>query len=259
MTTDNLIGYDPLAWMDGEQIGEPPVVAPAEKESVAHELANAPIIDAEELIDFNETQAIKTEDELEEETVLDASDEEMADDALLEVIDEESSLEMKGDNNDVEADVDVEVEVDIIIESEADCHIDIDIHTNDDNTIDISIESQDSSTDADVNIIDMIIQEETQLEINNIDPIVRLNSDATIKSIEALYQQFKRVLDFHDIIEVNAVEVTTIDTATLQLLVSLKKEEKRLNKTIHILSPSSRFLESARLVGLSHVLDLEEV
>ncbi|MEN9897480.1 MAG: hypothetical protein RLZZ66_1129 [Pseudomonadota bacterium] len=255
MTTDNLIGYDPLAWMDGEQIGEPPVVAPAEKESVAHELANAPIIDAEELIDFNETQAIKTEDELEEETVLDASDEEMADDALLEVIDEETTLEMKGDNNDVEADV----EVDIIIESEADCHIDIDIHTNDDNTIDISIESQDSSTDVDVNIIDMIIQEETQLEINNIDPIVRLNSDATIKSIEALYQQFKRVLDFHDIIEVNAVEVTTIDTATLQLLVSLKKEEKRLNKTIHILSPSSRFLESARLVGLSHVLDLEEV
>ena len=108
-------------------------------------------------------------------------------------------------------------------------------------------------------MIDMIIQEETQIEINNIDPIVRLNSDATIKSIEELYQQFKRVLDFHDIIEVNAVEVTTIDTATLQLLVSLKKEEKRLNKTIHILSPSSRFLESARLLGLSNVLELDEV
>jgi len=45
----------------------------------------------------------------------------------------------------------------------------------------------------------------------------------------------------------------------LQLLVSLKKEEKRLNKTIHILSPSSRFLESARLLGLSNVLELDEV
>ncbi len=256
MTTDNLIGYDPLAWMDGEQIGEKPV-APAEQVSAANETDNAPIIDSEELVDFNESDDIETEteDEFEEENVVEASDEETADDSLPDVIDEASALEMSDDNDDVHTDVDI----DIIIESEDDCQIDIDIQTNDDNTIDISIDTQDSPSDDDINMIDMIIQEETQIEINNIDPIVRLNSDATIKSIEELYQQFKRVLDFHDIIEVNAVEVTTIDTATLQLLVSLKKEEKRLNKTIHILSPSSRFLESARLLGLSNVLELDEV
>lgn len=256
MTTDNLIGYDPLAWMDGEQIGEKPV-APAEQVSAANETDNAPIIDSEELVDFNESDDIETEteDEFEEENVVEASDEETADDSLPDVIDEASALEMSDDNNDVHTDVDI----DIIIESDDDCQIDIDIQTNDDNTIDISIDTQDSPSDDDINMIDMIIQEETQIEINNIDPIVRLNSDATIKSIEELYQQFKRVLDFHDIIEVNAVEVTTIDTATLQLLVSLKKEEKRLNKTIHILSPSSRFLESARLLGLSNVLELDEV
>ena len=254
MTTDNLIGYDPLAWMDGEQIGEKPV-APAKQVSDANETDNAPIIDSEELVDFNESDDIETAAEFEEENVIEASNEETADDSLPEVIDEESALEMSDDNNDVDRDVDI----DIIIESEDDCQIDIDIQTNDDNTIDISIDTQDSPSDDDINMIDMIIQEETQIEINNIDPIVRLNSDATIKSIEALYQQFKRVLDFHDIIEVNAVEVTTIDTATLQLLVSLKKEEKRLNKTIHILSPSSRFLESARLLGLSNVLELDEV
>jgi ABC-type transporter Mla MlaB component len=252
MTTDNLIGYDPLAWMDGEQIGEKPV-APAEQVSAANETDNAPIIDSEELVDFNESDDIETEteDEFEEENVVEASDEETADDSLPDVIDEASALEMSDDNDDVD--------IDIIIESDDDCQIDIDIQTNDDNTIDISIDTQDSPSDEDINMIDMIIQEETQIEINNIDPIVRLNSDATIKSIEELYQQFKRVLDFHDIIEVNAVEVTTIDTATLQLLVSLKKEEKRLNKTIHILSPSSRFLESARLLGLSNVLELDEV
>ena len=251
MTTDNLIGYDPLAWMDGEQIGEKPV-APAEQVSAANEPDNAPIIDSEELVDFNESDDIETEAEFEEEeNVIEASEEETADDSLPDVIDEASALEMSDDNDDVE--------IDIIIESDDDCQIDIDIQTNDDNTIDISIDTQDSPSDDDINMIDMIIQEETQIEINNIDPIVRLNSDATIKSIEALYQQFKRVLDFHDIIEVNAVEVTTIDTATLQLLVSLKKEENRLNKTIHILSPSSRFLESARLLGLSNVLELDEV
>ncbi len=258
MTTDNLIGYDPLAWMDGEQIGEKPV-APAEQVSAANETDNAPIIDSEELVDFNESDDIETEteDEFEEENVVEASDEETADDSLPDVIDEASALEMSDDNDDVDTDVDIDI--DIIIESDDDCQIDIDIQTNDDNTIDISIDTQDSPSDEDINMIDMIIQEETQIEINNIDPIVRLNSDATIKSIEELYQQFKRVLDFHDIIEVNAVEVTTIDTATLQLLVSLKKEEKRLNKTIHILSPSSRFLESARLLGLSNVLELDEV
>ncbi len=250
MTTDNLIGYDPLAWMDGEQIGEKPV-APAIQVSEANETDHAPIIDSEELVDFNESDDIETEAEFEEENVIEASEEETADYPLPDVIDEESSLEMSDDNDDVE--------IDIIIESDDDCQIDIDIQTNNDNTIDISIDTQDSPSDDDINMIDMIIQEETQIEINNIDPIVRLSSDATIKSIEELYQQFKRVLDFHDIIEVNAVEVTTIDTATLQLLVSLKKEEKRLNKTIHILSPSSRFLESARLLGLSNVLELDEV
>jgi ABC-type transporter Mla MlaB component len=258
MTTDNLIGYDPLAWMDGEQIGEKPV-APAEQVSAANETDNTPIIDSEELIDFNESDDIETEAEFEEQNVIEASEEETTDYALLDVIDEESALEMSDDNDDVDTDV----EIDIIIESDDDCQIDIDIQTNDDNTddntIDISIDTHNSPSDDDINMIDMIIQEETQIEINNIDPIVRLNSDATIKSIEALYQQFKRVLDFHDMIEVNAVEVTTIDTATLQLLVSLKQEEKRLNKTIHILSPSSRFLESARLLGLSNVLELDEV
>ena len=254
MTTDNLIGYDPLAWMDGEQIGEKPV-APAIQVSEANETDHAPIIDSEELVDFNESDDIETEAEFEKENVIEASEEETADYSLPDVIDEASALEMSDDNDDVDTDV----EIDIIIESDDDCQIDIDIQTNNDNTIDISIDTQDSPSDDDINMIDMIIQEETQIEINNIDPIVRLSSDATIKGIEELYQQFKRVLDFHDIIEVNAVEVTTIDTATLQLLVSLKKEENRLNKTIHILSPSSRFLESARLLGLSNVLELDEV
>ena len=251
MTTDNLIGYDPLAWMDGEEIGEKPAV-PAEKESEANETDEMPIIDAQELVDFIEGQDDETQeevDEVEEENVIDAFDEETPDAELPDIINDEP----------IDVDDTQDIEIEVVIESENDCQIDIDIQSNDDDSVDISIESQDSPSDVDTDSIDMIIEEETQVEIDSIDPIVRLNSDATIKGIEELYQQLKRVLDFHDIIEINAVEVTTIDTATLQLLVSLKKEEKRLNKTIHILSPSSRFLESARLLGLSNVLDLEEV
>lgn len=246
MTTDNLIGYDPLAWMDGEEIGEKPAV-PAEKESEANDTDDMPLIDAQELVDFVDSQDDDTQEEVEEDTVIEAFDEETPE--LPAVIDDEPS-----DTHNTQ-----DIEIEVVIDSEDDCQIDIDIQKNDDDSVDISIDTQDSTSDVDTNIIDMIIEEEAQVEIDSIDPIVRLNSDATIKSIEALYQQLKRVLDFHDIIEINAVEVTTIDTATLQLLVSLKKEEKRLNKTIHILSPSSRFLESARLLGLSSVLDLEEV
>jgi ABC-type transporter Mla MlaB component len=247
MTTDNLIGYDPLAWMDGEEIGEKPAV-PAEKESEANETDDTPIIDAQELVDFVESQDDDTQEELEEDTVIEAFDE--ATPELSDVIDDEP----------IDTDDTQDVEIEVVIESEDDCQIDIGMQTNDDDdSVDISIETQDSTSDVDTNIIDMIIEEEAQVEIDSIDPIVRLNSDATIKSIEELYQQLKRVVDFHDVIEINAVEVTTIDTATLQLLVSLKKEEKRLNKTIHILSPSSRFLESARLLGLSNVLELDEV
>lgn len=246
MTTDNLIGYDPLAWMDGEEIGEKPAV-PAEKESEANDTDDMPLIDAQELVDFVDSQDDDTQEKLEEDTVIEAFDEETPE--LPAVIDDEPS-----DTHNTQ-----DIEIEVVIDSEDDCQIDMDIQKNDDDSVDISIDTQDSTSDVDTNIIDMIIEEEAQVEIDSIDPIVRLNSDATIKSIEALYQQLKRVLDFHDIIEINAVEVTTIDTATLQLLVSLKKEEKRLNKTIHILSPSSRFLESARLLGLSSVLDLEEV
>ncbi|MDQ5939406.1 MAG: hypothetical protein QG557_353 [Pseudomonadota bacterium] len=245
MTTDNLIGYDPLAWMDGVEIGEKPV-APANNES---DMAQTPIIDTEALVDFIESHDATQQDPQED-----------ADEAAPELISHAHHDESIDTNNTQESDQDQDIDIDIevSIESENDCQIDIDIQTNDD-TVAISIETQDSPSDADSNIIDMIIEEETQIEIDSIDPIVRLNSDATIKSIEELYQQLKRVLDFHDVIEINAVEVTTIDTATLQLLVSLKKEEKRLNKTIHILSPSSRFLESARLLGLGNVLELGEV
>ena len=243
MTTDNLIGYDPLAWMDGVEIGEKPV-APANNES---DMAQTPIIDTEALVDFIESHDATQQDPQED-----------ADEAAPELISQAHHDESIDTNNTQESDQDQDIDIEVSIESENDCQIDIDIQTNDD-TVAISIETQDSPSDADSNIIDMIIEEETQIEIDSIDPIVRLNSDATIKSIEELYQQLKRVLDFHDVIEINAVEVTTIDTATLQLLVSLKKEEKRLNKTIHILSPSSRFLESARLLGLGNVLELGEV
>lgn len=275
MTTDNLIGYDPLAWMEGEEIGEKPAV-PAQEDIAVSEADNTPILDTDALVELVEseepepiietktktkTKAKKAVAEAKNGSDVAEMDETLA--TLPEVIvaEDEPTLDISDTENNEATDDAPSVDVELITENDQSDHGDSDIddsQTNDDDAVDMSIETQESPSDADTNIIDMIIEEETQIEIDNIDPIIRLNSDATIKGIVDLYQQVKRVLDFHDIIEINAVEVTTVDTATLQLLVSLKKEEKRSNKTINITSPSSRFLESVKLLGLLSVLDLAE-
>ncbi len=275
MTTDNLIGYDPLAWMEGEEIGENPAV-PAQEDIAVSEADNTPILDTDALVELVEseepepiietktktkTKAKKAVAEAKNGSDVAEMDETLA--TLPEVIvaEDEPTLDISDTENNEATDDAPSVDVELITENDQSDHGDSDIddsQTNDDDAVDMSIETQESPSDADTNIIDVIIEEETQIEIDNIDPIIRLNSDATIKGIVDLYQQVKRVLDFHDIIEINAVEVTTVDTATLQLLVSLKKEEKRSNKTINITSPSSRFLESVKLLGLLSVLDLAE-
>ena len=83
---------------------------------------------------------------------------------------------------------------------------------------------------------------------------IDLEKDATIKNVAALYSTVKNALAAHDAIEINAADVATIDTATLQLLVSLKKDALNLGKTVEIIYPSERFLESAKLLGLTEVL-----
>jgi len=64
------------------------------------------------------------------------------------------------------------------------------------------------------------------------------------------------VLAANDSIEINASDVASIDTATLQLLVALKKDAVKLQKSVIFNSPSPRFIESAKLLGLLEILDV---
>ena len=120
---------------------------------------------------------------------------------------------------------------------------------------------------AEIEIIEEILEElsansenenENENENDNIEPLVELGANPSLKSLSTLYTTFKRVIDEHDVIEINASEIATIDTATLQLLVSLKKDASRLNKTITIIYPSERFIESAKLLDLLTILDVTE-
>ncbi len=88
---------------------------------------------------------------------------------------------------------------------------------------------------------------------------IDLDQTLTIQHVVNLHEKLKQVLAMHDQIEINASDVASIDTATLQLLVSLKKDAVKLQKTVSIIYPSPRFVESARLLGLSDVLDVHDV
>jgi ABC-type transporter Mla MlaB component len=78
----------------------------------------------------------------------------------------------------------------------------------------------------------------------------------TIQHVVSLCEQMKASLAAHDQIEINASDVVSIDTSTLQLLVSLKKEAAKLQKEVTIIYPSPRFVESAQLLGLSDILEV---
>ncbi len=89
--------------------------------------------------------------------------------------------------------------------------------------------------------------------------LVDLDATLTIQNVVKLHEKLKHVLSAYDQIEINASDVSSIDTATLQLLVSLKKDADKLQKKVTIIYPSPRFVESAQLLGLLDVLDIDGV
>ena len=89
--------------------------------------------------------------------------------------------------------------------------------------------------------------------------LIDLDATLTIQNVVKLYERLKKVLAVHDQIEINASDVSSIDTATLQLLVSLKKDAVKLHKKVTIIYPSPRFVESTKLLGLLDVLDVHDL
>lgn len=89
-------------------------------------------------------------------------------------------------------------------------------------------------------------------------PIFDLDATLTIQNVVKLHEKLKSFLVAHDQIEINASDVSSVDTATLQLLVSLKRDEAKLQKKVTIIYPSPRFVESAQLLGLLDVLDIHD-
>jgi anti-anti-sigma regulatory factor len=114
--------------------------------------------------------------------------------------------------------------------------------------INMEILAEDSSV---VNQADDITEADDDIE-----SLIKLDSTLTIQNVGKLYERLKRSYFANQVLEINASHVVSIDTATLQLLVALKKNAVKQEKKIVFSEPSERFIESAELLGL---LDLFEI
>ena len=259
MTTNNLIGYDPLAWMDGAELEEDapaPVAEPAKKATKSRAKAKAtPVEIVEEPI--AQEPVITTDAAEEHET-----------EETLEVdvkIDEEGDVEIT-----VEASADDEVSVEVSIQENEDDVIESVVQEIEEQVEEpVAIEATPVQEVAEQveepeTIAEMPAHEEEVAMAEEIveeapveslaEPHIDLEPESTIKNVAQLYSTVKNAIAAHDAIEINAADVTTIDTATLQLLVSLKKDAPNLGKTVDIIYPSERFIESAKLLGLLEIL-----
>lgn len=79
-----------------------------------------------------------------------------------------------------------------------------------------------------------------------------------IQNVLLLHEQLIRALDSCQKIEIDASATTQIDTATLQLLLVLKRTAVNLQREVMIDFPSDKFVEAAKLLGLAEMLEVDQ-
>jgi len=119
-------------------------------------------------------------------------------------------------------------------------------------------EESEISNEIEIEQNSMVLEETTEnlAADNSVESQIDLAPTLTIQYVVSLSEKLKASLAAHDQIEINASDVVSVDTSTLQLLVSLKKEAAKLQKQVTIIYPSPRFVESAQLLGLSDMLEV---
>ena len=80
----------------------------------------------------------------------------------------------------------------------------------------------------------------------------------SIQTVAKLHERLIEALQDGHKIEIDASAVTTIDTATLQLLLVLKQTAMKQMREISIDFPSERFVEAAELLGLAEMLEVDQ-
>jgi ABC-type transporter Mla MlaB component len=108
--------------------------------------------------------------------------------------------------------------------------------------------------------VETTVAEPTVEQINDAEDDAKIILDATlnIQNVSKLYEQMRVQLEGQERIEIDASSVSSVDTATLQLLVVLKQTAIKLHKEVIIDFPSDDFIEAADLLGLSEMLEVDQ-
>ncbi|SHE23477.1 STAS domain-containing protein [methanotrophic endosymbiont of Bathymodiolus puteoserpentis (Logatchev)] len=87
---------------------------------------------------------------------------------------------------------------------------------------------------------------------------ILLENTLNISTVAELHSQLVQALQGNECLEIDAANVNSIDTASLQLFVVLKQEALKLNKDIIFDFPSDKFIEAAKLLGIDNMLGVDQ-
>lgn len=146
-----------------------------------------------------------------------------------------------------------------IVVSEGDTHADGSVSlsesTSDDEFLEEGSSEIDMNTIAD--LLENQVSDETAAEEDVVEALVKLDATLTIQNVVKLHEKLKKSYSTNNSLEIDASQVSSIDTATLQLLVALKKDAVKQQKSVVFAAPSRRFIESAELLGVLEILEID--
>ena len=110
-------------------------------------------------------------------------------------------------------------------------------------------------------LVDLLLSEQDSDPCTTTDKdsnsVIELDATLNIQNVVNLYERLKKSYAENNAIEINASQVKSIDTSTLQLLFALKKDAIKNQKKVIFIQPSLKFVESARLLGLLEELEIQ--
>lgn len=125
-----------------------------------------------------------------------------------------------------------------------------------DNYENIGPDNNESNMNTDTDVPDGQVSKVTVVA-DDPEATIMLDASLSIQNVVKLYEKIKNSYSAYNTIEINASRVYSIDTATLQLLAALKKDAVKQQKEVVFTAPSPRFIESAGLLGLLEILDVD--
>ena len=85
---------------------------------------------------------------------------------------------------------------------------------------------------------------------------ITLDKSSDISKVEQLHEKLEALLESPVAIEIDASKVERIDTSSLQVLVSFLSTMTKHHQDARITKPSTYFSDTARLMGMSQLLNL---